>query len=347
MNSNIIINDFLSNFQMSDNTFKQLVEQLVSFLESDNYINTNISPLNFNQSMPDINVSFPDEIFPFNNQNIMNIIYQYITKENLQLMLKQLYQLRGTVNYIDLFEKISGKLYITSADSTDSLSISQLNIKTDDISIFNTTETSNINKINNYNHRFDDRGLLIQFIHECKNLGTLFLFLVSLNSDIDVPVTVTTNTCKIIDDIVDTNQYVNDFYRPFIKYTSNMSNKDVYQISRSKLNNFYQIKDVQHIRVIDILDEGNIKLFKYDSDDGITVFKSSERNVSHLKYENNDYTNNDEILNNNDVSLQYFNHVNPMSNQHIIELSLLNWYYVSTNSLNPLTDESGNILSRG
>ena len=359
INVKSIINNFLSDNQKSNSSFISLLNILVSYLQSDNFKNTNISPVNFTLNMSKINdinnmseeniISKFEHIFPFKNKELLSQLYDIIPPSKLIRTLKVLYSLMGSENYLQLWESIVGEIiYGTTMSDVDISTLTSLNVSQNERLIYGNDIVTNVIKIENIDDIKVEYQLYLKYLMDIKNINTMFLILFSTNFTSDFIYQATFTSASIIEDVVDTTRYNNDFYQPFIRNSASLSQKIKYQSVRSKLNNLYVYQDVSHIKFGTIKDEGQLDVFSYISDDDIIYYPSSNRKISHIQHsfgENLMFPN--EILNSNDTSRNFFNHINPSIHQSVIELdfSIQTLLVTSRNTFIVLSEENPQFLS--
>jgi hypothetical protein len=329
INVTSIIENFLSDNQKSNKNFTDILNLLVSFLQSDTFKNITISPLNFSLNMSKITdidllsdsdvISKFNHIMPFSDK-IMSIIYDYISPSDLIRCLKNLHSISGSNNYLTVWNNIMGDIIYSTVGVSDT-EVSQLNINSEQTLIYNESiELSNVRKVLNPEDLKVDYNTFIRFLMEAKNINTLFLLLSSTKYNLNYTYYVQSGNPIIIEDVINTTRYNCEFQQPFIKNTTFVNNKSKYQTIRNQFNNFYTFSDVSSLTFEKIKDEGYISVFTYESDDNIIFYQTNKRAINHLNTMMGENLMFDTEILNDEVELNLSHHKNPSTHQSIIEL---------------------------
>lgn len=345
-----IVENFLSDYQKNDKNFVNLMNILIQSLQMKTYKNVSISPLNFSLNMDKIKNIFEmkhDDVYidfklllPFADKQLIDEITDKIPIQTLVLLLKQLYTIKGSDSYLRLWNNIVGDISYSSLDktATDSTTINNLNqltqlnvnLDTNTISSSDNNIVPNVVFIDNIEDiNFTDLNLYLQFIQEVKNLNTLFVVLISSTFVEPKHYQLNGNIGYLSEDVISCGRYNNNFFKPFIRSYNNIPNKTVLDCNRENLNNFYTYDDIHNIQFGKIKDEGNISLFTYKSDDGVTYSVLNERNISHIK-DNLGFNliQPYEILNPNSETNLFNLHKQPVQHQSVIELEFALTTYI-------------------
>lgn len=334
-----LVENFLSDYQKSDKNFTELLNIIVQSLGMKTFKHGIISPVNFTTNISkfhDIDEMSEDEIYerfksvlPFSDKRLIDEILELIPIQSLIKILKKLYLINGSKNYLEFWNNIAGNIIYNSridktSDSENTINdMSLLNVNRNEINIYTDNYIPNVVSIDNiFDIKFEDMSIYLSFINEIKNINSLFLIVFSTTWQLDYNYDIHAMQPYLIQSIHDTSMYYNDLYFPFIRQVSNVSNRNIDIIAREKLNNFYQYRDIHRVKLGEIKNKGSINVYSYGTDDNIIYYPISQRQITHIDVNNGyDVMYDNEILNSPDDINIYNLHVQPPKYNGIIMLN--------------------------